>query len=240
MDDPPHGRFTAMPILGSMPDASRPRGNHRNVPPDPESAPNRNSNQLLDIQEQGSLSRCVNCGRAVWISGGTESHAATPKAASEADSAGPGAPESAAVKGRLEEENEALMKRSISWSGELRCSSNDRKTLFAECSTGLIGCRDAPRWGTNVKTCRLIWGRDLPRLYSARNTHRTPGAVGNMGAGGPPLTESRSVFGSEGRGRIEKEVKRQNEEQVSELQVQKDQPKMLLQDERQELQRKVA
>ncbi|KAL7406477.1 hypothetical protein ABVT39_020027 [Epinephelus coioides] len=37
----------AMPILGSVPDASRPRGNHRNVPPDPESAPNRNSNQLI-------------------------------------------------------------------------------------------------------------------------------------------------------------------------------------------------
>ncbi|XP_044050664.1 uncharacterized protein LOC122875502 isoform X3 [Siniperca chuatsi] len=49
--------FAAMPILGSVPNASRPRGNHRNVPPDPESTPNpRNSNQLLDIQEQGSLS----------------------------------------------------------------------------------------------------------------------------------------------------------------------------------------
>ncbi|XP_044050654.1 uncharacterized protein LOC122875502 isoform X2 [Siniperca chuatsi] len=57
MDNPPHGFFTAMPILGSVPNASRPRGNHRNVPPDPESTPNpRNSNQLLDIQEQGSLS----------------------------------------------------------------------------------------------------------------------------------------------------------------------------------------
>ncbi|KAM8893380.1 uncharacterized protein AB9W97_010538 isoform 2-T6 [Spinachia spinachia] len=48
----------------------------------------------LDVQEQGSLSCCLNCRRVVWISGGTESHAAKPKAASEPDSAGPGAPES--------------------------------------------------------------------------------------------------------------------------------------------------
>ncbi|KAK2854040.1 hypothetical protein Q5P01_006701 [Channa striata] len=36
-----------MPILGFMPDASRARGNHRNVPPDPESAPNGNPDQLF-------------------------------------------------------------------------------------------------------------------------------------------------------------------------------------------------
>ncbi|TNN87576.1 hypothetical protein EYF80_002293 [Liparis tanakae] len=42
----------------------------------------------LDIQEQESLSRCLNCRRAAWLSGGAESHAAEP------DSAGPGAPQS--------------------------------------------------------------------------------------------------------------------------------------------------
>ncbi|KAK2920194.1 hypothetical protein Q8A73_002398 [Channa argus] len=36
----------AMPILGFMPDASRAHGNHRNVPPDPESALNDNPDQL--------------------------------------------------------------------------------------------------------------------------------------------------------------------------------------------------
>ncbi|KAK9542763.1 hypothetical protein VZT92_000597 [Zoarces viviparus] len=55
----------------------------------------------LDNQEQGSLSRCLNCRRAVWINGGTESHAATPKAASEPDSAGPGAPQSDGSMGQI-------------------------------------------------------------------------------------------------------------------------------------------
>ncbi|KAI3377904.1 hypothetical protein L3Q82_009032, partial [Scortum barcoo] len=50
----------------------------------------------LDIQEQGSLSRCLNCRRAAWISGEKGSCAAIPKAASEPDSAGPGPPVSAA------------------------------------------------------------------------------------------------------------------------------------------------
>ncbi|KAM7406128.1 hypothetical protein PAMP_000527 [Pampus punctatissimus] len=36
-----------MPILGSVPDASRPCGNHSNVPSDPGSSPNCTSNQLL-------------------------------------------------------------------------------------------------------------------------------------------------------------------------------------------------
>ncbi|XP_067445470.1 uncharacterized protein [Thunnus thynnus] len=34
---------------------------------------------------EGSLSRSLNCRRANWISGGTQSHAAIPKAASETD-----------------------------------------------------------------------------------------------------------------------------------------------------------
>ncbi|XP_039652069.1 uncharacterized protein LOC120556489 [Perca fluviatilis] len=53
-------------------------------------------------------------------------------------------------------------------------------------------------------------------------------------------SESRSVFCTEGRGGIEGEVKRQNKEWISELQVQIDRPKTLLQDKRQELQRKLA
>lgn len=39
----------AMPILGFMPDASRPRGNHRNVPPDLRNPPNRNPDQLVSL-----------------------------------------------------------------------------------------------------------------------------------------------------------------------------------------------
>ncbi|XP_049416545.1 uncharacterized protein LOC125879011 [Epinephelus fuscoguttatus] len=128
----------------------------------------------LDIQEQGSLSRCVNCGRAVWISGGTESHAATPKAASEADSAGPGAPESAAVKGRLEEENEALMKRSISWSGELRCSSNDRKMLFAELQHGADWLQRCTQVGHRCKDLQAHLGqRPTSLIQCQKNTQDT-------------------------------------------------------------------
>ncbi|TNN87572.1 hypothetical protein EYF80_002289 [Liparis tanakae] len=51
-------RGSAMPILGSVPIASRPCGNHRSVPPDPES-PNRDSNQLAGTQAIGRLAAPV-------------------------------------------------------------------------------------------------------------------------------------------------------------------------------------
>ncbi|XP_031180193.1 uncharacterized protein LOC116067762 isoform X2 [Sander lucioperca] len=119
MDDPPQGRFTAMPILGSMPDASTPCGNHRNVPPDPESTPNT---PLTPFE----------CSGADWL-------------------------------------------------------------------------QRAPRWGRDVKTYL-----------------------------------SYTVPGKDQDTRSRGEVKRQNKERISELQVQIDKPKTLLQDKRQELQRKLA
>ncbi|CAK6954814.1 uncharacterized protein LOC126393718 [Scomber scombrus] len=55
-------RNSAMPILGSVPDASRPRGNHRIIPPDPGSSPNHNSNQLkLFLSQKKTIWNITGC-----------------------------------------------------------------------------------------------------------------------------------------------------------------------------------
>ncbi|KAM7406127.1 hypothetical protein PAMP_000526 [Pampus punctatissimus] len=73
----------------------------------------------LDIQEQGSLSSSLNCRRDYWISGGTESHAALPKAASETDQQAQ----------ELQTSGQTLV---MVFNQRLRCSSNVKNTLFAE------------------------------------------------------------------------------------------------------------
>ncbi|TMS12829.1 hypothetical protein E3U43_017904 [Larimichthys crocea] len=89
---------------------------------------------------------------------------------------------------------------------------------------------------------QYLWSERSTQCFlnrPCRTSVRKRGDEKRTWAGRPPLTESRSVFGSEGKREIEEEARKQNREQISELQVELDRPNTLLQDKRQELQRKL-
>ncbi|XP_044205148.1 uncharacterized protein LOC122980835 isoform X1 [Thunnus albacares] len=116
---------------------------------------------------EGSLSRSLNCRRANWISGGTQSHAAIPKAASETDHQAQELQSQIPFSDQLVHPNAAqptiqtgltrLNNRSplgpMTWSDSgsaVPSAKNssvavmEKNTLSAQCSTRQNGCRKHP------------------------------------------------------------------------------------------------